>query len=238
MRGLIVFAHSPISRIFADGYNLHNNMDITIRLEQPADYREAETVTREAFWNCYSPGCMEHYLLHVMRRSPRFVRELDFVAVADGKIVGSVVFMKAMIMGDDGNRHEVLTLGPIAVLPAFQRKGIGRMLIEHARTEACRQGYRAMLLCGDPLYYQRVGFTAAEDFGIRTSDNKYLAALQVCPLYDHALQRLAGRYFEDETYAVDEAEATAFDRQFPPKELVEDTPTQLRFKELCAMQRM
>ena len=103
-------------------------MDITIRLEQPADYREAETVTREAFWNCYSPGCMEHYLLHVMRRSPRFVRELDFVAVADGKIVGSVVFMKAMIMGDDGNRHEVLTLGPIAVLPAFQRKGIGRML--------------------------------------------------------------------------------------------------------------
>ena len=197
MRGLIVFAHSPISRIFADGYNLHNNMDITIRLEQPADYREAETVTREAFWNCYSPGCMEHYLLHVMRRSPRFVRELDFVAVADGKIVGSVVFMKAMIMGDDGNRHEVLTLGPIAVLPAFQRKGIGRMLIEHARTEACRQGYRAMLLCGDPLYYQRVGFVAAEDFGIRTSDNKYLAALQVCPLYDHALQRLAGRYFED-----------------------------------------
>ena len=81
-------------------------MDITIRLEQPADYREAETVTREAFWNCYSPGCMEHYLLHVMRRSPRFVRELDFVAVADGKIVGSVVFMKAMIMGDDGNRYE------------------------------------------------------------------------------------------------------------------------------------
>ena len=157
-------------------------MDMTIRLEQPADYREAETVTREAFWNCYSPGCMEHYLLHVMRRSPRFVRELDFVAVADGKIVGSVVFMKAMIMGDDGNRHEVLTLGPIAVLPAFQRKGIGRMLIEHARTEACRQGYRAMLLCGDPLYYQRVGFVAAEDFGIRTSDNKYLAALQVCPL--------------------------------------------------------
>ena len=189
-------------------------MDITIRLEQPADYREAETVTREAFWNCYSPGCMEHYLLHVMRRSPRFVRELDFVAVADGKIVGSVVFMKAMIMGDDGNRHEVLTLGPIAVLPAFQRKGIGRMLIEHARTEACRQGYRAMLLCGDPLYYQRVGFTAAEDFGIRTSDNKYLAALQVCPLYDHALQGLAGRYFEDETYAVDEAEATALGRSY------------------------
>lgn len=212
-------------------------MDIIIRLEQPADYREAESVTREAFWNCYSPGCMEHYLLHVMRRSPRFVRELDFVAVANSKIVGSIAFMKACIVGDDGNRYEVLTLGPIAILPSFQCKGIGRMLIEHARTEARKQGYRAILLCGDPLYYRKVGFTEAEDFGIRTSDNKYLAALQAYPLYDHALQRLAGRYFEDEVYAVNEAEAAAFDRQFPSKEPIVGTPTQQRFQELCAMQK-
>lgn len=212
-------------------------MDIIIRLEQPADYREAETVTREAFWNCYSPGCMEHYLLHIMRSSPRFVRELDFVAVADGKIVGSIAFMKACIMGDDGNRYEVLTLGPIAVLPSFQCKGIGRMLIEHACTEARKQGYRAILLCGDPLYYRKAGFTAAEDFGIRTSDNKYLAALQAYPLYDHALQGLAGRYLEDEVYAVNEAEAAAFDRQFPPKDPVAGTPTQQRFQELCAIQK-
>ncbi len=212
-------------------------MDITIRLEQPADYRETEAVTREAFWNRYSPGCMEHYLLHIMRHSPHFVRELNFVAVADGKVVGSIAFMKAFIRSDDGKRHEVLTLGPIAVLPAFQCKGIGRMLIERACTEARKQGYRAILLCGDPLYYRKVGFTAAEDFGIRTSDNKYLAALQVCPLYDHALQGMRGRYFEDEAYTVDEADAVTFDRQFPPKEFVEDTPTQLRFKELCAMQK-
>ena len=212
-------------------------METTIRLEQPADYRETETVTREAFWNCYSPGCMEHYLLHIMRRSPRFVRELDFVAVADGKIVGSVVFMKAHIAGDDGNLHEVLTLGPIAVLPSFQRKGVGRMLIEHACTAAREQGHRAILLCGDPLYYQKAGFTAAEDSGIRTSENKWFAALQVRPLQKDALQGLAGRYFEDETYNVNEEEAAAFDQQFPPKELVADTPMQLRFKEVCAMQK-
>ena len=72
-----------------------HNMDIQIRLEQPEDYREAEQVMREAFWNCYSPGCTEHYLLHVMRESPNFLPELDFVAVADGKIIGSVVLMKS-----------------------------------------------------------------------------------------------------------------------------------------------
>lgn len=212
-------------------------MDIQIRLEQFSDYRETEQITREAFWNYYSPGCTEHYLLHVMRDSPNFISELDFVAVADGRIVGSVVFMKSFILGDDGKRYGVLSLGPIAVLPAFQRKGVGRMLIEHARNTAREAGYRAILLCGDPKFYGKVGFTAAEDFGIRTSENKYFAALHVCPLYEDALKNVAGRYFEDNIYEVDEAAAMAFDANFPPKERLVGTPTQQRFKEVFAMQR-
>ena len=212
-------------------------MDIQIRREQSADYREAERVTREAFWNYYSPGCTEHYLLHIMRDSPSFIPELDFVAVTDGKIIGSVIFMKSFILGDDGHRHEVLSLGPIAVLPAFQRQGVGRKLIEHARAAAQEAGYRAILLCGDPAYYSKNGFTAAEQFGIRTSDNKYFVALQACPLYTDALKGVAGRYFEDEIYQVDEAAAMAFDAGFPPKERRSDTPTQRRFEKIAAMQR-
>lgn len=212
-------------------------MNLQIRLEQPADYREAEQVTREAFWNRYSPGCTEHYLLHIMRSSPNFLPGLDFVAVADGQVVGSVVFMKSFILGDDGRRHEVLSLGPIAVLPAFQRKGVGRMLIEHARAAAKDAGYRAILLCGDPEYYTKVGFTAAEQFGIRTSENKYFAALHVCPLHADALNGVAGRYFEDEIYNVDEAAAMAFDAAFPPKQRLSGTPSQQRFEEVFAMQR-
>ena len=65
-------------------------MEIKLRPETPADYREAENVTREAFWNHFAPGCNEHYLLHVMRGSPAFVPELDFVAELDGRIVGLV----------------------------------------------------------------------------------------------------------------------------------------------------
>ena len=56
-----------------------NTNDYLIRLEQPEDYRETEELVREAFWNIYHPGCSEHYLLHVMRDDPAFVRELDFV---------------------------------------------------------------------------------------------------------------------------------------------------------------
>lgn len=212
-------------------------MDIQIRLEQPADYSEAEQVTREAFWNHYSPGCTEHYLLHVMRNSPNFVSELDFVAVANKKIIGSVVFMKSFILGDDGKRYDVLTLGPIAVLPVFQRKGIGRMLIEHACTTAKDAGHRAILLCGDPRYYEKVGFTAAERFNIRSSEDKYLAALHAYPLYTDALKNAAGRYFEDEIYNVDETEVMTFDAHFPPKERLTGTSSQQRFQEVLAMQK-
>ena len=71
-------------------------MNLKLRLEQPADYREAEQVMREAFWNYYSLECTEHYLLHIMRNSPNFLPELDFVAVANGRIVSSVVFLSLL----------------------------------------------------------------------------------------------------------------------------------------------
>ncbi len=87
-------------------------MNIELRTEHPSDYRETELLTREAFWNRYAPGCTEHYLLHIMRQSPDFVRKLDFVAVTEGRIVGNVVYLKSHIEADDGNRYEVLSLGP------------------------------------------------------------------------------------------------------------------------------
>ena len=51
-----------------------------IRNEIETDYKIVEDVTRKAFYNVYSPGCMEHYLVHVMRGHEDFVPELDFVA--------------------------------------------------------------------------------------------------------------------------------------------------------------
>lgn len=97
-------------------------MDIKLRIEQSSDYHETENITREAFWNHYSPGCDEHYLLHIMRNHPKFVPELDIVAEHNNKIVGNVVCLKSFIMADDGNQYEVLSLGPISVLPEYQQK--------------------------------------------------------------------------------------------------------------------
>ena len=212
-------------------------MNIYLRLERPEDYRESEEVMKEAFWNHYTPGCDEHYLLHIMRDSPNFVPELDYVAISEGKIVGIVVFLKSFILADDGSKKEVLSMGPIAVLPQYQRMGIGRKLITHTCDLATQMGYRAILLCGEPNYYSKVGFVAAEQFGIRTAENKFFEALHVYPLYSNALNGISGRYYEDTIYDIDPDKSVEFDRSFPQKERITGTPTQKRFAEAFAMQK-
>ena len=212
-------------------------MDIELRREQSSDYSETENVTREAFWNHYSPACSEHYLLHIMRDCPAFVPELDVVAVCDGKIVGNVVYMKSVIRADNGNSYEVFSLGPISVLPEYQRKGIGVRMIEYTRDIARRMGFAAILLCGDPDYYSRQGFLSAETFGIRTEDDMYADALQVCPLSERAMSGMKGRYVEDSIYQIDESVASDFDKHFPPKEIIVGTPSQKRFDEIVVKRR-
>lgn len=212
-------------------------MTIELRTEQPADYAETEHVTREAFWNHYSPGCYEHYLLHTMRGSAAFIPELDVVAVHDGSIVGNIVYVKSIIRTDAGEECEALGLGPISVLPEYQRRGIGRQMIGYTRERAREMGFRAILLYGDPAYYSRHGFVSAESLGIRTADNMHAAALQVCELRKDALSGIKGRYLEASVYDIDEKRAAEFDRNFPAREMVAGTPSQKRFEEVVAMRR-
>ena len=94
------------------------HMNIELRLETPADYAETEKVVREAFWNVYAPGCTEHYLVHVMRSSENFVRELAFVAVADRKKIKCGMFVWGTIAGEGGVVREGVTPGPVGVVPA------------------------------------------------------------------------------------------------------------------------
>lgn len=212
-------------------------MAIELRTEQPADHAETENVTREAFWNHYSPGCNEHYLLHIMRGSPSFIPELDVVAVHGGRIVGNIVHVKSVIRTDDGKECKVLGMGPISVLPEYQGRGIGRRMIDYTRERAREMGFRAILLYGDPAYYSRHGFVPAETLGIRTADNMYAAALQACELQENALSGMRGRYVEAAIYDFDEKCAAEFDRHFPAREMVSGTPSQKRFEKIAAMRK-
>ncbi len=205
---------------------------IELRQETADDYFETENVIREAFWNHYTPACNEHYLVHIMRDCPAYIPELAVLAVDGEKTVGSTMSLRSYIAGDDGRRYEVLSLGPIGVLPKYQGKGVGGMLLARTKEIAGGLGFRAILLCGDPDYYTRQGFVPAERYGIRNSENMYADALHACELYDGALEGAQGCYHEDEIYNVAEGPAREYDRLFPEKEAVRGTAMQKRFEEM------
>src|SRR4030043_2073807 len=104
-------------------------MDVIIRNERESDYRVVEGVVREAFWNLYVPGCSEHFVLHNLRKSADFIPELDFVAEKEGQIVGQIVYSRGIIKCKQGEAKEVISFGPVSVLPSFQKEGIGSALI-------------------------------------------------------------------------------------------------------------
>jgi predicted N-acetyltransferase YhbS len=210
---------------------------IVLRNERASDYRSVEEVTREAFWNHHVPGCNEHYLLHIMRDSSAFIKELDFVAELDGKIAANIVYAKSKIIGDSGEHYEVITFGPVSVLPEYQGKGIGGKLIKHTTELAKALGYRAVLIYGDPEYYSKFGFVEAERFDIRTSDNMYAVPLQALELYPGALAGCSGCFFEGAVYDIDEKAAEEFDSTFPKKDKQSGLPSQERFMQLVNMRK-
>lgn len=140
---------------------------IIIRNETPADYAAAEHLTREAFWNVYCPGCMEHYVLHVLRNDPAFVPELDLVMEQDGQIIGHVMYMRAAITANDGREIPIMTFGPISIHPDLQRRGLGKHLLETSMEKAMALGAGALCIEGNLDFYGKSGFVVAGTLGIR-----------------------------------------------------------------------
>ncbi len=113
------------------------NKTVTIRNEVETDYERVEEITREAFYNLYIPGCNEHYLVHVMRSHRDFLPELDFVIEVDGEVIGNIMYTKAKLVDETGKEKEILTFGPVCIIPQYQRMGYGKMLMEHSFDRAC-----------------------------------------------------------------------------------------------------
>ena len=143
---------------------------MNIRLEQPKDYREVESLTREAFWNVYRPGCTEHYVLNQYRNNPDFIKELDFVMEEDGKIIGHVMFSKAEIILDDRTVFPSWTFGPISIHPDYKRKGYGLKLLNYALEKAKAMGVGLLSMEGNIDFYKHAGFDLASKMNVHYHD--------------------------------------------------------------------
>lgn len=195
--------------------------DYIIRRETPDDYAEVENLVREAFWNVYRPGCCEHYVLHNMRGSADFVRELDFVMEKDGKLIGQIVYMRAKIEADDGRVIPIMTMGPIGILPEYKRRGYGKALLDYSMEKAAQMGAGALCFEGNIDFYGKSGFVVASTMGIhyydepRENEVAYFLCKELTPGY---LDGVEGVFVQPIAAFINEAAADEFDKRFPYKE--------------------
>lgn len=199
--------------------------DYCIRREVAAEHHQVENLVREAFWNVYRPGCLEHYVLHCLRNDEAFIPELDLVMTIKENekevLIGQIMCMHAEIAMDNGDKLPIMTLGPIGIHPHFQRKGYGKVLLDHTLKETQKMGFGAVCIEGNIAFYGKSGFRCASDFGLRYHDIPVGedAPFFLCKeLQSGYLNGVTGEYTPPQGYFVDEAACEQFDALFPPKE--------------------
>ena len=168
--------------------------NIIIRSETPADYRIVENLTREAFWNVYRPGCLEHYVLHTFRTDPAFVPELDLVMERSGEIIGHVMYVRSAIQTDDGREVPIMTFGPISIAPAWQRQGFGKKLLDYSMGKAREMGAGALAITGNIDFYGKSGFVVSKTLGIRYVDDPDADYFLIAELEPGFLNGITGTY--------------------------------------------
>jgi putative acetyltransferase len=138
---------------------------VTIRRETPDDATPIYVVNSVAFGRR-----LEADIVDKLRESGNLL--LSFVAETDGIVVGAVAFSPARITLPS-RTFEALACGPVAVLPEFQRQGIGIYMLQQAMSACADLGHELIFLLGHPTYYPRVGFKPVTPLGVRWENNSF-----------------------------------------------------------------
>ena len=131
---------------------------LTIRPEIPEDIEAIRHINEQAF-----EQKTEAKLIEKLRK--RRVLTISLVAIQDSETVGHIAFTPVTIQSENSN-FEAIALAPMAVLPAYQRKGIGSQLVRHGLEECRCLGHEIVVVLGHPNYYPRFGFVLGKTKGI------------------------------------------------------------------------
>lgn len=189
-----------------------------IRNERESDYRKVEEIHRDAFWNLHVPGCSEHYLAHIIRGHKDFVAELDYVCELDGQVVGNIMYTKSRLVDEQRNTVETLTFGPVGVIPALQRQGIGKLLLEKSLHEAVKMGYKAVVIFGNPGNYVARGFRSSKRYHVCLEGDVFPTALLVKELEQGFFDGRKYYFYESSAFEIEEGDAETFDKSFAYRE--------------------
>ena len=133
-----------------------------IQIETKEDFEVVYEVVQTAFKNAEHSDGNEADLVVALRNSLAFVPELSLVAKIQDKVVGHLLLTEISIGENVG-----LALAPLAVLPDFQKQGVGSALIKKAHEVAEKLGYPAIVVLGDPNYYSKFGYEEASQWQIQ-----------------------------------------------------------------------
>ena len=143
-----------------------------IRNELESDVEPISTVTKAAFESCPYGNHTEEFIVNALRAADALT--VSLVAEASGKVVGHIAFSPVTISDGSQNWYG---LGPISVLPEFQKQGIGKSLIHEGLSLLKALGAKGCVLVGDPKYYERFGFRNIPDLVLDGVPQEYFLAL-------------------------------------------------------------
>ena len=124
-----------------------------IRNEIKEDIEAISEVTIAAFQNLQISNKTEQFIIHALRKAG--VLSISLVAEIEKQVVGHIAFSPVTI--SDGSKNWY-GLGPISVMPEYQKQGIGKTLVNEGLSLLKAQGGKGCALVGDPGYYKRFGF--------------------------------------------------------------------------------
>jgi len=136
-------------------------LNITIRQESREDLVRIKEINDRAF-----EQEDEGKLVYKLRGKDQFLPELSLVAETDKTVIGHILFYPVKI-NSSHQEHTTLSLGPMSVLPEYQKKGIGEKLINEGLKLAKDFGFRSVIVVGHPEYYPKFGFTKASRWSIK-----------------------------------------------------------------------
>ncbi len=160
--------------------------ELIVRGEKAADYAVITEINNLAFGRED-----EAKLIEDIRKTKNYEFGFSLVAVKEEVILGHALFSKAFVV-HKGRRFKCLALGPIAVLPDHQRKGIGKALIAEGFERAKEVGFGAVVVLGDPAYYEQFGFKPSTAYKVRCSFSKNPEHFMVKEISRNALRGIIG----------------------------------------------
>jgi len=167
---------------------------ITIRQETEKDFDQIYDLARTAFLTARVSNGKEQDFVIQLRNGSNYIPELALVAEENGNIIGHIMLTKTLITDND-KKYEELLLAPISVMPAYQNRGIGSMLIKESFKIALDRGYKAIFLAGNPAYYHRFGFKPTVDFNIKDLHGIPDENVMVCEIVKDALNGISGTVY-------------------------------------------